>query len=176
MAKIRALAIAGCLCGLFTLGADAAWAGGGRFGGWGYGGWGLGGPFFGGPRFWGPSYAGPRYDGPEPYDMDPPPPEGRAGPPAGAPPAALMSPPPGPRKCYNAAESRERVASANLHEPFGLMRKAAALTQAEALAGKLCRWNDQDIYEITLLRRDGALVRVYLNAATGAVVGPFPAH
>lgn len=161
MAKIQALALTLFLGGLFSLGASAAWADGYRFGGWRYGG-----PYFGGQRFWGPSYEGPRYDGPPDYDVE-------GVPPAGAP---AGPPPPGPRKCYTSAETRERVVSANLREPFALMRKASAMTQAEALAGKLCRWNDQDIYEISLLRRDGMLIHVYMNAATGQPVGAPNAH
>lgn len=171
MAKIRALALTLFVSGLLSLGAGAAWAEGYHFGG----GWRYGGPYFGGPRFWGPSYDGPRYDGPPVYDgeLPPPPPDGppdeRVGMPGGP-------PPPGPRKCYTSAESRERVVSANLREPFALMRKASAMTQAEALAGKLCRWNDRDIYEISLLRRDGMLIHVYMDAATGQVLGAPNAH
>jgi len=184
MAKIQALALTLFLGGLFSLGASAAWADGYRFVGWRYGG-----PYFGGQRFWGPSYEGPRYDGPPDYDVEgvppagPPlgPPGGPGGGPPGGPPDERVGmpagpPPPGPRKCYTSAETRERVVSANLREPFALMRKASAMTQAEALAGKLCRWNDQDIYEISLLRRDGMLIHVYLNAATGQPVGAPNAH
>lgn len=187
MAKIRALAAIFCLCGLLlTLGASAAWADGFRFGGW----------RFGGPRFWGQGFAGPRYDGPPAYDVEPLPedypderPGMHAGPPHGqplgppnGPPGAQIdalppgAPPFGPRKCYSPAETRERVASAGLREPFALMRKASAMTQSEALAGKLCRWNDLDIYDISLLRSDGALIHVYMNAATGQVVSGLNAH
>jgi hypothetical protein len=186
MAKIRALAAIFCLCGLLsTLGASAAWADGFRFGGWRFG-----------PRFWGQGFSGPRYDGPPPIDAEPLPddyPEDNPGmrpgplrgpppgPPNGPPGAPIGAPPPGappfgPRKCYSPAETRERVASAGLREPFALMRKASAMTQSEALAGKLCRWNDLDIYDISLLRNDGALIHVYMNAATGQVVGGMNAH
>jgi hypothetical protein len=180
MANTRALALTLCLI-FSSLGVGAAWADGFRFSGWR-----LGGYFMVGPRF-GPSFAGPRYDGPPDRDMDGPVDERVAAPPPpGPPPARAADAPPapqepgglrpdlppahGPRKCYSAADTRERVASAKLREPFAVMRKAAALTQAEALAGKLCRWNDQDIYEISLLRRDGMLIHVFMNAATGQVL------
>jgi hypothetical protein len=172
MSRIRALALILCLQGLLGLGlsvagAGAAWAGGYRFGGWGLGPPLLGAPLLGGPRFGGPNFAGPRYDGPIPYDVEPLPP--------GEPPDARVvlpaGPPPGPRKCYSSAESRERVASGRLREPLEVMRKASAMTRAEALAVKLCHWNDVDIYEISLLRRDGALIRVFMNAVTGQVIG-----
>ena len=149
-------------CALIALGADAARADGFRFGaGLGFG---LG---FG--RFGGPHFGGPRYDGPREIDVDPGPPldeRGRLAPPE----------PQGPRSCYTPAETRERVVAEKLREPFELMRKAAAMTHAEALTGKLCRWRDLDIYEITLLRNDGRVIHVFLNAATGAVVGALNTH
>lgn len=163
MAKIRALALILCLQGPFVLGMSLVGAGGAWAGGYGFGGWGLGAPLLGGPRFVGPNFAGPRYDGPPPYDVEPLPPDARAVLPSG--------PPPGPRKCYSSAETRERVAGGRLREPLELMRKASAMTRAEALAVKLCHWNDVDIYEISLLRRDGALIRVFMNAMTGQVIG-----
>jgi hypothetical protein len=173
------------LCGFFSLGAGAAWADGFRFGGWGPR---FGGPYFGGPRFDGPRAHDYDYE-PEPLDapldapldprLDPPrgPPRG---PPSGPPPDDVMRDmaprPDGPRLCYSPAETRERVAGLKLREPFALMRKAATLTHADPLAGKLCRWNDLDIYEISLLRSDGRVIHVYMNAATGAVVGALNTH
>ncbi|MCI4680536.1 hypothetical protein K9U39_04025 [Rhodoblastus acidophilus] len=166
MAKIRALALLLCLVGLAVAGAGGTRADGFRFRGWR-----LGSPLFGVPHFGEPNFAGPRYDGALPYDVEtlpPPPHDERGRPPPG--------PPPGPRKCYSPAETRERVASKKLREPFEMMRKASAMTRAEALAGKLCRWNDEDIYVISLLRHDGALIRVFMNAVTGQVVGARKPH
>jgi hypothetical protein len=126
---------------------------------------GYGGPHFGGPRF-----DGPRFDGPRHFDVeDEAPPVGPS-----APPPDWR--PPGPRTCYSAAAARERVAEMKLHEPFDLMRKASAFARAEALAGKLCRWNDLDVYEITLLRPDGRVIHVFMNAASGQLVGALNAH
>lgn len=121
---------------------------------------------FGGPRFDGPRYDGPRYREPLPYGP----------PPDGAPPFPPDRRPPGPRACYSPAETRERVASLNLREPFELMRRASAFARAEALAGKLCRWDEMDIYEISLLRPDGRVVHVFMNAVTGQVVGGLNFH
>ncbi len=162
MAKFGAKLLLIGLCGFFSLGSGAAWADGFRFGG--YGGW--------GPRFGGPYFGGPRYDGPRYYDVEPDP----AGPAPDERVRAMDPRPPGPRACYSSAETRERVISQNLREPFALMRKASAFAHAEALSGKLCRWKDLDIYEITLLRPDGRVVHVFLNAATGAVVGALNTH
>ena len=158
MAKVAVKLLLVGLCGLFFLGASAAGADGFRFGGW-------------GPRFGGPYFGGPRYDGPRYYDIEPdpvgPPPEERfLGPEPGAAPG-----PPGSRRCYSPAETRERVLAEHLREPFALMRKASFLTHAEALSGRLCRWGDLDIYDIALLRPDGRVLHLFMNAATGDVVG-----
>ena len=42
------------------------------------------------------------------------------------------------------------MASQKLRPAFEMMRKASTLTGAEAIAGKLCHWNDDDIYVISL--------------------------
>lgn len=130
-----------------------------RFGWW-------GGPGFG-PHVLGPDYAAPRYDGPPPPDDEPPRHHDRLDPA----PDAFLGPPPGARRCYSPEETRQRVAEAKLRPPYEMMRKASQLTRAEALAGKLCRWGDRDIYEIRLLAQDGALLRVTMDASTGQVLG-----
>ena len=148
------------VCMLFAFGDGVAQAQGLRFGLWHYGV-----PAFGGSRFDGPRYDGP----PRHFDMEPPP---------GAPPLARPPDlrPLGPRVCYSPTETRERVITQKLHEPFALMRDASAFARAEALAGKLCHWNDLDIYEITLLRPDGRVIHVFMNAASGQMVGARNAH
>ncbi len=163
MAKIWTKSALVGLCGCFALGTGAAHAAGARFL------WPFVRPLIGVPHF-----GGPRYDGPGGYDYDvEPEPHG----PRSVERGRLAEPrPPGPRACYSAAETRERVVSQKLREPFALMRKAAAMTNAEALTGKLCRWKDIDIYEISLLRPDGRVIHVYMNAATGAVVGALNTH
>jgi uncharacterized membrane protein YkoI len=75
-----------------------------------------------------------------------------------------------PLRCLTTDETREEIASARLIQPFVLMRRAAGETHAEAIDGRLCRWNNELIYEISLLRRDGHIVRVHFNAADGKAV------
>lgn len=75
------------------------------------------------------------------------------------------------RECYSAAQSRERIAVRKLAEPFRLMANAAARFQSEAIGAKLCRWKEQLVYEITLLRRDGRVIHVSMNAVTGQLIG-----
>jgi hypothetical protein len=153
MSKIRALALLLCLFGAVAPGTGGARAGGLRFGGSG----------FHLPQLVAPHFAAPRDDGPAASDREAPAaPGARLGVPA--------TPPAGPQTCYSAAETRQRVAAGNLRPAFEMMLKATSLTQADALAGKLCRWNNQDIYVISLLRRNGAVVRVFMDAQTGRVV------
>jgi hypothetical protein len=80
------------------------------------------------------------------------------------------------RTCFNSAETREKIVSRRLSEPFRLLRGAAGRVQGEALRAKLCRWNDDYVYEIALLRRDGRIVHVYLNATSGQSLGAFNDH
>jgi hypothetical protein len=75
-----------------------------------------------------------------------------------------------PLQCLSTDETREEIESARLVQPFVLMRRAAGETHAEAIDGRLCRWNNELIYEISLLRRDGHVVRVHFNAASGKAV------
>jgi hypothetical protein len=173
MAKVAAPLLLVGLCGFTFLGVDAAGADGPRFGGWGPR---FGGPYFGGPRYDGPRYDGPRYYDVEPDPVGPPPDEPFPGPEPGLDAGVNPGPPgppglSGPRLCYSPAQTRERVVAEHLREPFALMRKASGLTHAEALSGRLCRWGEVDIYDITLLRADGRVIHLFLNAATGAVVG-----
>ena len=74
-------------------------------------------------------------------------------------------------ECFSAAQTRERIAVRKLAEPFRLMAGAANRFQAEAIGAKLCRWKEQFVYEITLLRRDGRVIHVFTNAANGQVIG-----
>ncbi len=77
--------------------------------------------------------------------------------------------------CLNAAETREEVKSRHLLEPFAALKSAGAQRKAEALSARLCHTGDEFIYEITLLHRDGRLVHVEMEAATGKVIVR-PAH
>ena len=77
--------------------------------------------------------------------------------------------------CLGAGETREEVKSRRLLEPFAALKFAAAQHKAEALSAKLCHTGDEFIYEITLLHRDGRLVHVEVEAASGKAV-PKAAH
>jgi hypothetical protein len=71
--------------------------------------------------------------------------------------------------CLNAAETREIVKSRRLLEPFAALKFASAQRKAEALSARLCRVGDDFTYEITLLNREGRLVHVEMEAASGKI-------
>ena len=70
-------------------------------------------------------------------------------------------------ECYSIAQTREKIAQHGLADPVPLLRKAGAENQGEALAAQLCRNGEVFIYDITVMRRDGRIERVPLNAADG---------
>ena len=69
-----------------------------------------------------------------------------------------------------AAQAREMIALHRLAEPFRLMKSTAHHFQAEAIGVKLCRRKDEFIYVVSLLRRDGRVIHVFLNALSGKIV------
>ena len=71
------------------------------------------------------------------------------------------------RACLSAQETRDSVVAHQLREPLTLLRDAARETRAEPLNSRLCRWNEQFVYEMSLLRRDGRVLRVFVDAASG---------
>jgi len=74
------------------------------------------------------------------------------------------------RACLTPSETRAAIARHRLVEPLGALRSAARKAQAEPLRSRLCRRNGRFVYEMALLRRDGRVVRVFLDAASGAPI------
>ena len=78
--------------------------------------------------------------------------------------------PPRGRICFSQAESRDKIAQRRLTDPFSATRAGRA--EGEALRTRLCRWKqDELVYEVFVLRRDGRIVRLYLDAQNGQAVG-----
>ncbi len=73
--------------------------------------------------------------------------------------------------CLPQSETREEIKTHRLLEPFAVLKSAATQFKAEALSAKLCRIGDELVYEIALLHRDGRLLHVVTNAATGKLIG-----
>jgi uncharacterized membrane protein YkoI len=78
--------------------------------------------------------------------------------------------------CFSTAETREKILSHELPEPFHALRGAAARLRAEAIGVKLCRWQEELIYEMSLLRHDGRVIHVLMNAKTGQPIGSNNEH
>ena len=77
--------------------------------------------------------------------------------------------PPHGRVCFSQAESREKIAQRRLTDPVGATRAGRA--EGEALRTRLCRWKqDELVYEVYVLRRDGRIVRLYFDAQNGQAV------
>ena len=73
--------------------------------------------------------------------------------------------------CLPPNEGREEIKAHHLLEPFAVLKSAAAQFKAEALSAKLCRLDEEFVYEIALLHRDGRFVHVVMNASTGKFIG-----
>ena len=73
--------------------------------------------------------------------------------------------------CLPPNETREEIKARRLLEPFAVLKSAAAQFKAEALSAKLCHLDDEFVYEIALLHRDGRFVHVVMNASTGKFIG-----
>ncbi len=84
--------------------------------------------------------------------------------------AGALAQPAQQNQCFSTAETRDKIAAHGLTEPLRSIEKAAAHFQAEALAAKLCRRDDGFVYEISLLRRDGKIVRSLYDAKTGQII------
>lgn len=82
--------------------------------------------------------------------------------------AEVLRPPHG-RVCYNQAETRDKIAQRRLTDPVSATRAGRA--EGEALRTRLCRWKqDELVYEVYVLRRDGRIVRLYIDAQSGQSV------
>ena len=74
--------------------------------------------------------------------------------------------PPRGRVCFSQAETRDKIAQRRLTDPVSATR--AGRSEGEALRTRLCRWKqDELVYEVYVLRRDGRIIRLYINAQSG---------
>jgi uncharacterized membrane protein YkoI len=80
------------------------------------------------------------------------------------------------RVCFSMAETREKILAHGVFEPFRVMRDVASRSQAEAIGVKLCHWSEDLVYEMSLLRRDGRVIQVFVNAKTGQVISSKNEH
>jgi hypothetical protein len=76
--------------------------------------------------------------------------------------------------CLSASETRAAIQRNKLADPMATLRSAGRKQHADPLRSRLCRWGDKFVYEIALLRRDGKVIRVFLDAANGLEVSAQP--
>ncbi len=72
--------------------------------------------------------------------------------------------------CLSASDTRAAILQHKLADPMATLRSAARKHVADPLRTRLCRWGDRFVYEIALLRRDGKVIRVFVDAADGLEV------
>ena len=73
----------------------------------------------------------------------------------------------GDRLCFSKTETRERIRSEHLAEPFAIVRSTAGAVHGDALGARLCRDNGVLFYEISVLDRNGRVIRTTVDATTG---------
>ena len=69
--------------------------------------------------------------------------------------------------CFSTAQTRIEIEARRLIDPLSSMRDSALRAQGEPLGARLCRNGEAFIYEIKLLRPDGHIVKVMVDAASG---------
>jgi hypothetical protein len=52
------------------------------------------------------------------------------------------------------------------------LRNAARSARAEPLVSRLCNWNEDWVYEMTLLPKNGNVTHLFINAADGSQMQP----
>lgn len=70
-------------------------------------------------------------------------------------------------QCFSTAQTRDQIEAHKLSDPFLSMRATAERMQGEALGARLCRRGDDLLYEISVLRRDGHIAKILVDAANG---------
>jgi hypothetical protein len=81
--------------------------------------------------------------------------------------ARAEEPPSAHKQCFTMAQARGKIEAHKLADPFRSMREAALRLQGEALGARLCQLGEGLIYEISLLRRDGHIVKIHVDAFSG---------
>ncbi len=69
--------------------------------------------------------------------------------------------------CLPPSEARTVITRNKLANPLPALRSIAQRGRAEPLRSRLCRMDDRFVYEMTMLRRDGKVVRVFVDAQDG---------
>lgn len=69
--------------------------------------------------------------------------------------------------CFSTAQTRAEIEARRLVDPLSCMRDSALREQGEPLGARLCRHGEVFVYEINLLRPDGRIVKLMVDAKSG---------
>jgi uncharacterized membrane protein YkoI len=72
--------------------------------------------------------------------------------------------------CLAAGESREAIQARKMVPPFRAVAEAIRGNPGESVGIRLCRLNAQMVYDIAVLRHDGHLVHILVDAGTGVLM------
>jgi uncharacterized membrane protein YkoI len=72
--------------------------------------------------------------------------------------------------CFSADETRVHVAQLGLVSLHDVVRSARGGSQSDLISARLCETNGNMVYMITMLGRDGRVVRMTVDARTGNVI------
>jgi len=75
------------------------------------------------------------------------------------------------RACFSTAQTREKIEALKLADPFACMRIARERTTGGPLGARLCKTGGAFVYESSVVRPDGRIVKVLFDASTGKPQG-----
>jgi uncharacterized membrane protein YkoI len=75
-----------------------------------------------------------------------------------------------PGRCLSPAERRAKIASHDVI-PLAKAIRAVKVRRVEVVRANLCERDGRLVYLLTVLPRDGNVMRATVDAATGAVIG-----
>ncbi len=77
----------------------------------------------------------------------------------------------GPEICLSPGEIQEAIAQGQVIEPRAALLVARRLVPgADVMRGRLCREDNALIYQVLVLRKDGRLVHVTIDAPSGRII------
>jgi uncharacterized membrane protein YkoI len=73
------------------------------------------------------------------------------------------------RACLGQAEMRQALEAHTLIPPVDAMRRARVAAPGDVVRLRLCREAEHLVYQVTTVRKDGGVVRVTIDGASGKV-------
>ncbi len=76
------------------------------------------------------------------------------------------------KTCLSPGETRDTMQAQKLVQPYRAIMEASRGGNGESIAIKLCRLNALMVYQVTMLRHDGRLVYMLVDASNGSLLPP----